>query len=150
RASGILEADARDVHEEAMRVATRARNKYFLALQAFQAVQADGLDNRTVTRMWEALAKAEQQATATAWASCATAPAVIACGGGQGAGRGGSRALGSGRADVARAVHSAPVRLVRKFRFYEDWGAPRGPPHHAGPAARPARRRAGRGPRHGC
>jgi len=119
RASGILEADARDLHEDAMRLAARARNKYVLALQAFNAVQADRLDARTITRMWEVLAQAEQEATATALATHATAQTVVACGGGQPTVAAVISALDYGHGDVARAVHRAPVRLVRKFSFYE-------------------------------
>ncbi|MEV6033532.1 hypothetical protein AB0L65_20425 [Nonomuraea sp. NPDC052116] len=120
RASGVLEADARNVHEDAMNVAIRARNKYVLALQAFQAVQADGLDPRTITRMWEALAQAEQEATAAALATHATAQTVTACGGGQPTVAAVISALDYGHGDIARAVHSAPVRVVRKFSWYQN------------------------------
>ncbi|SDL76321.1 hypothetical protein SAMN05421874_128135 [Nonomuraea maritima] len=120
RASGVLEADARNVHEDAMHVAARARNKYVLALQAFQAVQSDGLDSRTVTRMWEALAQAEQEASAAALATHATAQTVTACGGGQPTVAAVISALDYGHGDVARSVRSAPVRIVRKFSFYEN------------------------------
>ncbi|MEU6789911.1 hypothetical protein ABZ912_62950 [Nonomuraea angiospora] len=120
RASGVLEADARNVHEDAMNVATRARNKYVLAMQAFQAVQADGLDPRTITRMWEALAQAEQEANAAALATHATAQTVTACGGGQPTVAAVISALDYGHGDIARAVHSAPVRVVRKFSWYQN------------------------------
>ncbi|GAB2918958.1 hypothetical protein ACFMQL_20720 [Nonomuraea fastidiosa] len=120
RSSGYLEADARNVHEDAMDVAKRARNKYNLALQAFHAVQADGLDNRTVTRMWEALATAEQEANAAALVTHATARLVVACGGGQPTVAAVISALDYGHGDIARAVRSAPVRVVRRITFYEN------------------------------
>ncbi|WP_336214884.1 hypothetical protein [Nonomuraea sp. LPB2021202275-12-8] len=120
RASGVLETDARDVHEDAMRIAARARNKYLLALQAFNAVQADGLDHRTITRMWEVLAQAEEEATAAATATHYTASVVTACGGAQPAVAAVMSALDNGHGDVARSVKSAPVRVVRRMSFYEN------------------------------
>ncbi|MER7363241.1 hypothetical protein [Nonomuraea wenchangensis] len=120
RASGVLETDARNVHDDAMDVAARARNKYALALQAFQAVQADGLDNRTITRMWEVLAQAEQEANAAAIATRHTADVVIACGGAQPAVAAVISALDNGHGDIARSVKSAPVKVVRRMTFYEN------------------------------
>ncbi|TMR99478.1 hypothetical protein [Nonomuraea basaltis] len=120
KASGALETDARRAHDDLMDVAHRARNKYFLALQAFHAVQADELDARTVSHMWGVLASAQQEAHAAALATQYTAELVTACGGSPPAVASAIRALDDGHGDIARSVKAAPVRVVRKFSFYEN------------------------------
>ncbi|MEV6154880.1 hypothetical protein AB0L53_31525 [Nonomuraea sp. NPDC052129] len=120
KASGHLENDARHAHDDLMDVARRARNKYFLALQAFNAVQMDGLDPRTIGRMWDVLASAQQEAHAAAMVTQYSAELVIACGGSPPAVASAIRALDDGHGDIARSVKAAPVRVVRKFSFYEN------------------------------
>lgn len=120
KASGHLENDARHAHDDLMDVARRARNKYLLALQAFNAVQMDGLDPRTISRMWDVLASAQQEAHSAVLATQYSAELVIACGGSPPAVASAIRALDDGHGDIARSVKAAPVRVVRKFSFYEN------------------------------
>ncbi|MFI9553760.1 hypothetical protein [Nonomuraea endophytica] len=115
-----LEQEARHAHDDLMAVARRARNKYVLALQGFQALQADGLDSRTIARMWEALLQAQTEADAAALATRHSAQLVVACGGGQPAIASVIRALDNGHGDIARSVKAAPVRAVRRMTFYQN------------------------------
>lgn len=83
KASSTTLSQAENLHGDAMAIARRTRTKYALALQAFQAVQADRLDRQTIQRVFLMLEQAQREAVAAAATTRQTAALVVAAGGSQ-------------------------------------------------------------------
>lgn len=119
RASNNTLSQAQNVHSDAMAIARRTRTKYALALQAFQAVQADRLDRRTIANVFTMLEQAHREAAAAAAATTATAALVVAAGGSPPAVAATIRTLKRNHGAIAAAVKGSP-EPVRNITWYQQ------------------------------
>jgi hypothetical protein len=119
KASNNTLEQSKMLHADAMAIARRTRTKYALALQAFQAVQADRLDRQTINRMFVMLQQAEREAVAAAQATHYTAALVMAAGGAQPTVAAAINTLQRNHGAIAAAVSASP-QPVQNMRWYQQ------------------------------
>lgn len=120
KASANTLAEAQEIHARTMNVARRTRNQYALAMQAFQAVQADKLDRQTINRLFVMLQQSEREAAAAAAATHATAALVVAAGGAHPAVADAIRTLNRNHGATAEAIRNSPVPPVPNVDWYRQ------------------------------
>lgn len=118
KASNTTVVQAENLHADAMAIARRTRTKLALAMQAFQAVQADRLDRATIARVWAMLEQANREAVAAAAATRSTAALVVAAGGSQPTVAAAITTLQRHHGGIAREVQAAP-QPVPTIGFYK-------------------------------
>jgi hypothetical protein len=119
KASNNTLEQAKDLHGDAMAIARRTRTKYALAMQAFEAVQADRLDRQTINRMVAILEQAHREAVAAAATTRTTAALVVAAGGSQPTVAAAITTLNRNHGAISAAVKASP-QPVPNIGFYKQ------------------------------